>query len=214
MNKCFVRITEPVCTPNSPIGYVRELSKTILMPSSDIKSQADAYISRYLNDKSKYVAVLIRWEKLLLSQFYGAEYWPSSGVTCVKKVLNLVRSFYSERGLNTTFLTTDIGKFGSSAFSLHNMTRTSVVNVTSYTEDLLRELSDNETISLSDYEQRFKDIGSTTNPALVSQLHKTIAANARCLVLVGWGFFHENLLQMYKKIYSREEECHKFIRSC
>ena len=209
--KCFVRIADPVCLP---VVCVQELSKTILMPSSNIKSQADAYISRYLNEKLKYIAVLIRWEKLLLSQLFGANYRPSSGVTCVKKVLNIVKTLYSERGLNTTFLTTDIGKFGSSTFGLLNMTRTSVVNFTSYTEDLLRELSDNETISLSDYEQRFEDIGSTTNPALVSQLQKAIAANARCLVLVGWGRFHENLLQMYKKKYSREEECLKFIRSC
>ena len=212
-NKCFVRITGAVCTPNSPIGYVRYLSKTLLTPSSMIQDQAEAYISRYLNDTSGYVAVLIRWEKLLLSQFYGTQYWPSTGDKCVKKIIDHVNDFYSKMGLNNVFLTTDIGRFGSSTFNYHNTTRDSIENVTSYTEDLLREFH-NETMSLADYEQRFDDIGGMTSPAVISQLHKAIASKARCLVLVGWGTFHENLLQMYKKLYSAEEECHKFIRSC
>ena len=213
-NKAFVQIKGGICTPNSPYGYVKLLTTTTLTPSSKMKKQAQVYISRYLNDPSGYVAVLIRWEKLLLSKFYGRHYWPSTGAKCVKKISDRVKSFYSESGIKSAFITTDIGKFGSSTFSLNNITQDSIASITSYTEDLLRELHGNKSISLADHEQTFEDVAGTTSPAYISQLQKAIAANARCLLLVGWGTFHENALRMYRTLHHKEEDCHKLIRSC
>ena len=215
VNKCFVQITEPVCSPNCPSGYVKELSKNSLTPSSTVKDRAKTYISRYLYDTSGYIAVLIRWEKLLLSKFYDRPHWPSTGAKCLKKISGRVKSMCLKHNVTTVFLTTDVGRFGSSTFHLNNITRDSIANITSCTEDLLTEFH-NESISLIDYDQRFEDVAGTTSPTYISQLQKAIAANARCLVLVGWGTFHENALQLYKREHPKEEDrCHRdIILSC
>ena len=212
VNKCFIRIAEAICTPNNPAGHVKDLTRRVLSPSPKIVEAAKAYISQYLNDTLGYVAVLIRWEKLLLSEFYGRNVSPSTGAKCVTQVLDSVESMYSRKGMKTAFFTTDIGRFGSSTFNLNNVTQDSIANVTTYTETLLGVFH-NKSISLADYDQRFEDFAGTSNPAVIAQLQKTIAAHARCLVLVGWGTFHENLLQMYKRLHPKEV-CREIIQSC
>ena len=211
-NKCFIQISGGICTPNNKLtGYVKELSRIMLTPSLKINEQAKQYIAQYLHNTGEYVSVLIRWEKLLLAKFFHQHYWPSTGAKCVTKILDRVRSLSSQG--NATFLTTDIGRFGSSTFNLRNATRDSIANVTTYTETLLGVFH-NKSISLADYDQRFEDFAGTDNPAAIAQLQKTIAASGRCLVLVGWGTFHDNALKVYKRIHSRKKSCYKFIRSC
>ena len=224
-NKAYIKIEGGVCTPNDKLPrYVKELARLVLTPSLKIQERAKEYISQYLNDTLGYVSVLIRWEKLLLTKFYGLHFWPSTGAKCVKKISELIKPMYLQYG--TVFLTTDIGRFGSSTFNLFNATRDSIANITRYTGALLREFH-NKSISLADYDQRFEDFAGTNSPAVISQLQKSIAANARCLVLVGWGTFHENALKVYKRTFRRnhstegkekekekEKPCFKIIRSC
>ena len=214
-SKAFIRIEDGICTPNDNKKrvYVQELSRNVLTPSLKIQERAREYISRYLNNTLGYVSVLIRWEKLLLTKFYGLQYWPSTGAKCVTKILDLMKPMYLQYNTSTVFLTTDIGRFGSSTFNLYKATRNSIPKITGYTEALLREFH-SKSMSLADYDQRFEDFAGTNSPAVISQLQKAIAANARCLVLVGWGTFHETALKVYKRIHSEGDLCFKIIRSC
>ena len=215
-SKAFIRIEDGICTPNDSTMrvYVKELSRIMLTPSLKIQERAKEYISQYLSNTLGYVSVLIRWEKLLLTKFYGlhVQYGPSTGAKCVTKILDLIKPMYLQYNTSTVFLTTDIGRFGSSTFNLYKATQNSIPKITGYTEALLREFH-NKSMSLADYDQRFEDFAGTNSPAVISQLQKAIAANARCLVLVGWGTFHENTLKVYRRLHSKEP-CFEIIRSC
>ena len=214
--KCFIPIrgATHACSPNH-YGYVSMLTARALVPSSSIEERAKAYISRYLDQASGYVAVMIRWEKILNDNFYHPENEHSTGAECSKQILEYVEGIHSQEHTLPTFLTTDIGRYGSLDFSLYNFTRAAAANVTTYTENLLRTFYENKSMSLEEYDRMFEDISGTTNPAFISQLQKAIAANARCLLLIGSGAFHQNTVRMYEKLHpSSSHNCLKIIKSC
>ena len=214
--KCFIPIkgARHECSPNH-YGHVSTLTARALVPSSSIEDRAKAYISRYLNQTSGYVAVMIRWEKVLNDNFYHPEKKHSTCVECPKQILEYVKSISSQEHITATFLTTDIGRYGSLDFNLYNFTRAAAATVTSYTEDLLRTFYNKKSMSLEEYDRTFEEISGTTNPAFISQLQKAIAANARCLMLVGSGAFHQNTLRMYENLHpNSSHDCLKIIKSC
>ena len=214
-NQCFLRLENGSdCTPNGQ-EIVGNLTTHLMVPSSKIKDRAKAYISRYLDAKPGYVAVLVRWEKVVLHDFYDdrkSQHYSGSG--CTDVIMDYVKR-QRQRRMNTAFFATDIGKHGSSTFDQYNHTQDIIDNITMYTEDLIRTLHRNDSMTLADYERRFEEASGTTNPAFISQMQKAIAANARCLLLVGWGAFHESVLKMYRKIHPRvRTRCAKVILAC
>ena len=211
---CWIQINSGRCSQDS--GGVPLLTERTLIASSEIQKIAKKYISRYLNWKRGYVAVMIRWEKILLYDFYfGENRQHYTGENCTRLIRHYVESVYKNRRLNTTFLSTDIGKYGSATFNLYNSTRDGIANITQYTEDLMRTLHGNQSMSLAEYENRFEEISGRTNPAFISQLQKTIAVGARCLLLVGGGTFHQNTLRLFKKARAKEKhKCFAVIDKC
>ena len=216
-NQCFLRIRNGTnCTPNG-FEAVANLTTRVMIPSLKIKSLAKAYISQYLShEKSGYLAVMIRWEKVVLYGFYdNIESQRYTGNNCTQVIKDYMERIYSQKKIKTVFLATDIGRYGSTTFNMYNSTRNSTVDATSYTEDLIRTFYGNQSISLAEYEERFEKVTGTTNPAIISQLQKAIAANARCLLLVGMGGFHENTMKMYRKVHPRSKyRCLKVILAC
>lgn len=216
-NQCFLRVRNGTnCTPNG-LEVVANLTNRVMMPSLKIKRLAKKYISKYLNEKyGGYLAVMVRWEKVILYGFYeNSENQHYTGNNCTREIKEYVQTISAKKKIQTVFLATDIGRYGSTTFKVYNSTRDSTVNITSYTEDLMRTFYGNQSISLEEYEQRFEKVSGTTNPAMISQLQKAIAANARCLLLVGMGAFHENTMKMYRKVHNRlKYRCLKVILAC
>ena len=216
--ECFIPIKSArhVCSPNHYDSYTAMLTARALVPSSSIEDRAKAYISRYLNQTSGYVAVMIRWEKVLSDNFYHPEKKHSTCVECPKQILEYVKRIYSREHITATFLTTDIGRYGSLDFNLYDKARAATATVTSYTEDLLRTFyNKSNSMSLEEYDRTFEEISGTTNPAFISQLQKAIAANARCLLQVGSGAFHQNTLKMYENLHpNSSQHCLRKIPSC
>ena len=212
-NSCIARVSGGNCSVynKSFIGVTLDL----MTPSSRIKSAAQKYIDRYLHRQKVYAAIMIRWEKILLYDFYSyhnaSQHY--SGSRCLKGIRKYVKDIFKKRHIKVSFLTTDIGKYGSSTFDLYNSTRVSTSILTDYTEKLLRILYW-KSLHLSKYEQRFEEVSGSENPAFISQLQKAIAARARCLLLVGWGSFHRNTLDMYKANHKGQKLCYKVVNTC
>jgi hypothetical protein len=208
---CIARVWDPTCFVYDEHFVSETLS--LMTPSSRIKSAAQKYIDRYLPRQSGYVAIMIRWEKILLFDFYSyhnnSQHF--SGSSCLKSILAYI---FEKRNIKTFFLTTDIGTYGSSTFGLYNSTRVSTSTLTKYTQQLLKILNQSNSLHLVDYEQTFQEVSRTTNSAFISQLQKVIAARARCLLLVGWGSFLTNTLSMYRKMHSKAELCYRHITLC
>ena len=216
-NQCLIRISNGSnCTPNGQ-EFVANLTSRVLVPSLKIKKQAEEYISRYLTKESGYLAVMVRWEKVFLYGFYDdheSQYYAANN--CTRLIKEHAELINSEKGIDSIFISTDIGRYGSSTFALYNSTRDILLNLTSYTEDLMRTfLHLNDSTSLAEYERRFVEVSGTTNRAVISQLQKAIAANARCLLLVGLGAFHDNTMKMYRKVHPRvKDRCLKVVQTC
>ena len=210
---CWIQVdTGGKCSHDGGL-ITHAISKT-LVASSEIENVAKKYISRYLDWKHGYVAVMIRWEKILLYDFFfGENRQHYTGENCTRLIRDYVESVYKNRRLNTTFLSTDTGKYGSATFNLYNSTRDGMANITRYTEDLMWTLHRNQSMSLAEYENRFEEISGMTNPAFISQLQKTIAVGARCLLLVGGGTFHQNILKLYKQMHVYKA-CYAIIDKC
>ena len=195
----FVRLRDTECSPMTRENM--DLAQHSLSLSERIVSMADDYISLHLSAKTGYTAVVIRWEKILLFDFYyGSEHY--SGSECVRKIAHHLKKF-SENGIDTTFLSTDVGRYGSTTFSLYSSTNASLSNVTRYTEELLKIIH-GKPMTLGEYEKTFEDVSRSTNPTIISQLQKSVAARAECLVLVGWGSFQEHTLKMYQKHHKKD----------
>ena len=190
----FLRLRDTVCSPMTRKNM--DSTQHSLSLSERIISMANDYISLYLSAVKGYAAVVIRWEKILLFDFYyGAEHY--SGSNCVEEIKHHLK-ILAENGIDSTFLSTDIGKYGSSTFSLYNSTRASLPNITRYTEELLTFVHGKPT-TLAEYDKMLEDCSRSTNPTIVSQFQKSVAARAECLVLVGWGTFQEHTRKMYRK---------------
>ena len=213
-NSCIARVSGGSCS----VYNKRFIGVTLhsMTPSSRIKSAAHKYIERYLQGQNDFVAIMIRWEKILLYDFYSyhnaSQHY--SGSHCIKGIWKFVNVVFRKQHIKASFLTTDIGKYGSSTFDLYNSTQGSTsILLTYYTQQLLRLLFQ-KPLLLSEYEQRFEEVSGSENPAFISQMQKAIAARARCLLLVGWGSFHRNTLNVFKAMHKGRKPCYKVIKKC
>ena len=212
---CIARVKDKNCYVYNK-HFVRA-TLNLITPSSRIKSAAQKYIDRYLPGQSGFIAIMIRWEKILLYDFYSyhnkSQHY--SGSSCQERILKYINNttMHKKRPMKDYFLSTDIGMYGSSTFRMYNSTKVSTSTLTNYTQELLRVLHKNDSLHLTDYEQTFEDVSGTTHPAFISQLQKVVAARAHCLLLVGWGSFLTNTLDMYKRLH-RGKACYKHIKLC
>ena len=203
--KCFLKIKD-TCSPLA----LKKAAISALNLSSRINSKADIYITNYLNEKSGYVAVMVRWEQILLYGFYRKGEPNYSGAECLKLIENYLNEVQDEKGLLSTFISTDIGKYGSSTFQLYSSTREHNLNVTNYTKWLLQTF---HSVSLDQYERRFEEISGTNNSAYIAQIQKVIVARATCLLLVGTGSFQEHTQRLYEQLH-KSNSCLKVIEKC
>ena len=214
-NHCFILVDSRACTPNTyGHGVVFRAPNDLLTPSLKIKNHTTEYISQYLDDKSGYVAVMIRWEKVVLADFYDPKSTHFTGSECVEKIAQYLTNIYEQTGMSTAFVAVDVGKYGSTSQNLYKDVEQNRVHFISYTETLLRTISNDDSISLADHDRKLEEVSGSTDRAFISQLQKSIAANARCLLLVGSGMFHENALKMYQKLHPGKRDCHAVIRAC
>ena len=212
-NDCIIRIRDPECSPSGPTGLMHNITLNALKPSPEIYRSADIYISKYLG-RSRYIAVMIRWELMFTEFIYngGSNLRRSAiGKRCQRKIIRYVQGL----GLRTVFVATDVGKYGSRFMQAN----TTLYNHSYYetgknlTEHLFKALG--QRMTLEQYDQRFDEFsGTTTHPTYyIPQLQKVIAARAECLILVGWGSFHENTLDLYKSL-RKGGNCYKKIVHC
>ena len=209
-NNCILRIRDQNCTPSGPTGLMHNLTLNALRPTLEIHHLAEAYTEKYLNRNSKYLAIMVRWELMFLKKLYLRRQWRHPN-ECIGEISKYVRKF----GMNSTFLATDAGRHGSGTMQHEYTIRGTLYSSRNLTEKLLNVLH-GRPITLEEYDKQFEDItGTSVSPTYhIPQLQKAIAARAECLLLVGWGSFHESTLALYKNLHDDEGECYKELPFC
>ena len=215
----LIRYRDRECSPMEQESFVRKLTAVSLKPTPEIFASATAYATKYLNTSSKYVAIMVRWELVLLEHIYRYHAFKgpqNSGKTCKEKISSAVEEMYTQRGLSARFLATDAGRYGSRVLQPN-----ALFHGKSYwkpakelTEELLEDLN-NKSMTIEQYDEHFTEFSEANSVSsyYVPQLQKAIAARAECLLLVGWGTFHDNVRTLYTELH-QGQMCYKNIQSC
>ena len=185
----------------SSLGRVKSEEDLVLLPSQEILKHVKAYTQRYLH-KGEYIAVMLRMERIYTEQ--GVRDYRINITTCVMKIISLWREMVQESGVETTFLSTDVGKYGSTAVEMNK-------HVLEDTSKLFHTLTDS---TLQKYDKTFAEVtGKNSNEkGYISVLQKALASRAKCLLLVGGGSYQAHTLHLYKQLHPKEQ-CIKIVNS-
>ena len=168
-----------------------------LIPSSQVLGHAAEYRAKYLNNKP-YVAIMLRMESLQEGIKDALVY---------KKCIEAVKSFlkYSKANYQTdqTFLTSDLGKYGSYTIQQYDLTLSE-----KFQNDLaaaigLDSLKDSVT-------KRLEAVTQSEGRVRIAWTQGIIVAEARCTIFLGGGAFQNLVLNLHTGLY-KENECFVFL---
>ena len=190
-------------------------------PSQRLYDDASKYMSTYLSSNHSkytiplsaslqsssggYIAVMARLEKSKLS-FNKRE-----GIVpfCLEQTLKYTRKLVEDSNIGTTFLSIDIGKYGSNSF-----------RNTGDSSDLREEFAKffmnfyGGKLTIHEWERTFEDIGHTEDSGYIALLQKMIVVQAKCVIFVGGGAFQKHALNLYQSSRPKAEWCIRIIREC
>ena len=169
-----------------------------LNPSSGVISDGKEYVRRWLNG-SDYIAVVLRFEKILTSG--------KSVPAVLDKALKLWTLLKSKMKCNAIFLSLDVGRFGSKDLSKIGPKNTAYAKKSAQT--FFHKIYSNSS-SFDAWEETFVNVSGTTESSYISALQTSIAAAARCVILVGGGEFQSRILQLHKDRH-RTIPCHYLL---
>ncbi len=163
--------------------------------SPRIAREAQQYISKFLQDDN-YIALMVRTE-IGMKTCDGIEHF-------LDRVFDVWISLKKTRNLNSTFLSVDVGSFGSIRYS------TSVYmarcNVLTPAQSFFQRVY-NGSLSMSDWEQSFVEVSGTTHAGYIAVLQKAVTVRAKCIVLAGGGNFQYHASNLYKTMHKHSRWC-------
>ena len=178
---------------------------TLLNPGIDIQlnvskrvnQDADLYVHRYLNNSS-YISVMLRLEYPIVTT-------RETDIVskCIKGAQDTWKRLKNENQLNVTFLTWDIGRFGSARFEIQKI-RWKAYEITKNAQPFFTAVYGNST-SEKEWENTLVDVSGNNNTGYIALLQMSIAVRARCIVLVGGGSFQRHALKMYTDMHPQTQ---------
>lgn len=191
-------LIKDTCFSTYPINERIKLSNRLL-------SDASRYVEANLGGQP-FIAVMGRLEMTLLTVHKKEQ--PILPY-CLKEIVSEHDIFKKDTGLSATFLSIDIGKYGSKKW------RTRV------DPDLRRDFSSlvqniyGPSASVTSWERTFEDIAMTRDAGYIGLLQKAIVTQAKCVLFVGGGAFQRHALHLYRQLHPRkEEQCLRVVNSC
>ena len=168
-----------------------------LYPSQSVMSDAEKYLSKYMNGSRVYISVMVRIEKSLINMDMFSKNKAEAGtIKCVRNVIKRWRRVQKQYNIHSTFLTVDVGKFGSDTFRFSKINKTLLIKAA---EHLFLKVYGG-TLTLDMWEQTFTTIGrgKTKSPAYIALMQKVLAAKGTVLVTAGGGTFHASTQELHR----------------
>ena len=173
-------------------------------PSDRILRDADRYIKSYLHGRP-YLAIMGRLEMSMLTTRKKVPIIPF----CLQETLKEWKAFKGDVSLQTTFLSIDIGKYGSKKF------RSNVEpSLSSEVAKFFRSLFGSSMTSRQ-WEKQFVTVSQIRDAGYIGLLQKVIVTRAKCILFVGGGAFQRHALHLYQELHrSPGEQCVRVVRPC
>ena len=183
------------CWAHSTILYLR--------PSQQVYCEARKYRELYIRSKD-YVAVIVRTEKIRNSPEMNMH-------KCLQKTLKLLESVHRETNASSTFLSMDIGHYGSSS----NASGFNKLDYKAEYNDFISGVY-GQRMSIDLWEKTFEDITYVREAGYIALLQKVLVVKARCLVMVGGGSFQKHTILLHKNVSKRKgrSPCVHILKSC
>ena len=196
-----VLIKERICKEKHPF-------KERIKPSQKLVRNAERYARRYLGGQ-EYLAIIARFEMTGLTQrAYDEGNDPHAIIPlCLKLTLDHWQKFKRDTGLNTTFLSIDIGKYGSISFDRKRY------------YGHLKEMMDFVTqvyggkLAVHEWEKTFERIARSTDSGYIAMLQQVIVTRAKCILFVGGGTFQRHAYNLYRQL-NPENQCVRILEKC
>ncbi len=180
-------------------------------PSQRIVQEAERYADKYLNG-SKYLAVITRFEMTGLTHGkHNTDKEDPYAVIprCLALTLESLRKLKAETGMDSTFLSIDIGKYGSSSFQKRKYY--------GHLRDMMefvRDVYEGE-MGVFEWERTFEGISSTKDAGYIAMLQQVLVTRAQCILFVGGGSFQRHTLHLYQQLHPRkEDQCVEVVKQC
>ena len=185
-------LVRDICTTTYPIHEY-------IQPSQQIVKDAETYISTYIR-KAPFLAVIGRLEMSLLTIHRNEPIMPF----CLNKTVSELQDFKVDSHLNQTFLSIDIGKYGSKKWRAKKYL---TLEFTTFLNSVYGK------VSIEDWEQSFEIIAQTKNAGYIALLQMVIVTRAKCILFVGGGAFQRHALHLYRQL-NKQTECLKIVKAC
>ena len=173
-------------------------------PSDRILRDADRYIKSCLHGRP-YLAIMGRLEMSMLTTRKKVPVIPF----CLQETLKEWKAFKGDVGLQTTFLSIDIGKYGSKKFR-SNVEPSLSSEVAKFFRSLFGSL-----MTSKQWEKQFVTVSQIRDAGYIGLLQKVIVTRAKCILFVGGGAFQRHALHLYQELHrSPGEQCVRVVRPC
>ena len=197
-----VLISEKICYEDHPFREQVKLSNHLI-------SEAHSYKETFLGS-GDYIAVMARFEMTGLTRRQQVGNDTHAEIPCcIEKTLSQLQQLRAETGIESTFLSTDIGKYGSDSFRKNKF-----YNHSHELTQFVRQMYKGRMV-LEDIEHTLEHVTQTRDSGYIASLQQQIVTQASCILFVGGGSFQRHTLHMYKDLHPRrEDQCVRVVESC
>lgn len=210
-------IKEKICPESAQYRSLAPFSSKVLR---DAQLYANRYLQQYNSSSSSspsssssspgYLAVIARFEMTALTRRASSKNDTYAIIpVCVRETLKNINIMKRKMKLSETFLSVDIGKYGSNSFGHHNYY--------GHQRDLESFVASvyHDKLNVTDWEKTFESTAETLDSGYIAKMQQALVVRAKCVLFVGGGSFQQHTLHLYQKLHpDAADRCVKIIKSC
>ena len=197
-----VLITDKICREQHPF-------REQVRPSTRLLQDAQRYRDKFLGPDD-YIAVITRFEMTGLSRQHELDNDTHAEIPrCISKTLAQLNQLRTDTGIEHTFLSIDIGKYGSSSFAKKRYYN--------HLPDMIGFVHKvyGGRMALVDIEHTLEHVSGTNDSGYIASLQQLIVTKAMCILFMGGGSFQRHALHMYQELHpNTQEQCIHVVESC
>ena len=165
--------------------------KVGLIPSDKVLADTAKYRAKYMSNQP-YIAIMMRMENLQ----YGIA-TNSSYASCFNSTKNLWTTATQKYGINQTFITSDIGEYGSHSWYPQQV-------AIRFQDDIIDMVGMpplfNDTLN-----KNIEEVTGSTGRVIMAWTQSIIVAEARCIIFLGGGSLQGLILNIHSALYPGRE---------